>query len=74
MPVSNPPVERTLPPPAEPELYCIPDDPWEARNLAAAHPEPPPACAWPPRTGSPRWRWSAERREFAAGLGPVGSS
>ena len=38
MPVANPPVERTLSLPAEPELYCIADDPWEARNLAAAHP------------------------------------
>ena len=39
MPVAKPPVERTLSAPAEPELYCIPDDPWEARNLAAAHPD-----------------------------------
>ena len=39
MAVANPPVERTVSAPAEPELYRIPDDPWESRNLAAAHPD-----------------------------------
>ena len=39
MPVTNPPVERPLSVPREPELYRIPDDPWESRNLAATHPD-----------------------------------
>ena len=39
MPVRNPPVERTLSAPGDPELYHIADDPCEARNLAAAHPD-----------------------------------
>lgn len=37
--VANPPVERILSSPADPELYCIPDDPWEARDLAASQPD-----------------------------------
>lgn len=39
MAVRNPPVERTLSPPEEPELYLIADDPRETRDLAAAHPD-----------------------------------
>ena len=39
MAVRNPPVERTLSAPEEPELYHIADDPCEARDLAAAHPD-----------------------------------
>ena len=39
MAVRNPPVERTLSPPDDPELYHLADDPCEARNLAAAHPD-----------------------------------
>ena len=39
MPVRNPPVQRALSAPGEPELYDIADDPCEARNLAAAHPD-----------------------------------
>ena len=39
MPVRNPPVERALSAPGEPELYDIADDPFEARNLAATDPE-----------------------------------
>ena len=64
MPVSNPPVERTLSAPAEPELYCVPDDPWEARNLAAAHPE----RAARMRLAAENWfaEVEAERRELAA--------
>ena len=39
MQVQNPPVERTLSPPGEPELYCISDDPCEAHDLAADQPD-----------------------------------
>ena len=39
MAVRNPPVERTLSPPGQPELYHLADDPCEARELAAAHPD-----------------------------------
>ena len=39
MQVQNPPVERTLSPPGEPELYCISDDPCEARDLALDQPD-----------------------------------
>ena len=39
MTVRNPPVERMLSPPEEPELYHIADDPCEAHNLAATHPD-----------------------------------
>jgi arylsulfatase A len=39
MDVSNPPVERELSPPGEPELYHIDDDPHENTNLALQHPE-----------------------------------
>ncbi len=39
MAVRNPPVERTLSAPEQPELYHVADDPCEARDLAAAHPD-----------------------------------
>ncbi len=39
MDVSNPPVERELPPPGEPELYNIDEDPYENTDLAARHPD-----------------------------------
>ena len=39
LPVHNPPVERTLSAPGEPELYHIANDPCESRNLADTHPD-----------------------------------
>ena len=39
MAVRNPPVERTLSAPREPELYYIADDPYERRDVAAEHPQ-----------------------------------
>ena len=64
MEVRNPPVERTLSAPGEPELYHIPDDPSEARNLAAAHPDRVARI----RLAAENWlaEVEAERREIAA--------
>ena len=64
MEVRNPPVERTLSAPGEPELYHIPDDPSEARNLAAAHPDRVARM----RVAAENWfaEVEAERREIAA--------
>ncbi len=39
MPVSNPPIERTLSLPGAPELYDIEADPYERENLATQHPD-----------------------------------
>ena len=65
MEVRNPPVERTLSAPGEPELYHIRDDPSEARNLAAAHPDRVARM----RLAAENWfaEVEAERREIAAG-------
>ena len=64
MQVQNPPVERTLSPPGEPELYCIPDDPCEARDLANEQ----PARAARMRLAAENWfaEVEAERRRSAA--------
>ena len=64
MAVRNPPVERTLSAPGEPELYHLPGDPSEARNLAAAHPD----RAARMRLAAENWfaEVEAERRRIAA--------
>ena len=38
MPIDNPPVERTLSPPGDPELYHLGPDPRESQDLAQQHP------------------------------------
>ena len=65
MEVRNPPVERALSAPGEPELYHIRDDPSEACNLAAAHPD----RAARMRLAAENWfaQVEAERRQVAAG-------
>ena len=64
MQVRNPPVERTLSPPGEPELYCIPDDPCEARDLANEQ----PGRVARMRVAAENWfaEVEAERRRIAA--------
>ena len=67
LPVSNRPVERSLSPPREPQLFCIPDDPSEARDLAASHPD----LAARMRHAAENWfaEVEAERRRIAAQYG-----
>ena len=64
MAVRNPPVARTLSAPGEPELYHIPGDPSEARNLAASHPDRVARM----RLAAENWfaEVEAERRQIAA--------
>ena len=64
MQVHNPPVQRTLSPPAEPELYRIPDDPCEARDLANEQ----PGRVARMRVAAENWfaEVEAERRRIAA--------
>ena len=67
LPVSNPPVERSLSLPGEPQLYRIPDDPAEAHDLAASH----PAVVARMRHAAENWfaEVEAERRQIAAQYG-----
>lgn len=67
MPVANPPVERRLSPPGEPQLFHIPGDPTEASDLAASNPE----VAARMRRAAENWftEVEAERRQVAAQYG-----
>ena len=61
MTVRNPPVERTLSPPKDPELYHLADDPCEARDLAAVHPDRLSRM----RTAAENWFASVEAERLA---------
>ena len=67
MAVSNPPVERRLSPPGEPQLFHLPGDPTEANDLAASRPE----VVTRMRRAAENWfaEVEAERRQVAAQYG-----